>query len=273
MDDNRTCKLCEIEQPIVEFINKTTKETGRICRLCKNKKSADRYKMKRTDAEFRKNNSLRASQYKKELSGEKKEKYLERCRKCSNTPEKKQKALEYRIANKEKRKAYSKAFYLKQKESGYEFKPNSPDVMNKWRSANADRIKEYSRDYYINNIDTIKCKKRAYRKNNQDLIRAYNKEWRSKNPDRCGELSARRRARKRYATPKWLTEDDYNAIRAFYTEAQRLTLETGIDHAVDHIHPLLGELVCGLHVPWNLQILTKSENSAKGNRLLTEDNS
>jgi 5-methylcytosine-specific restriction endonuclease McrA len=186
---------------------------------------------------------------------------------------KQQKSREYEMRRKERRKLYNKEWYVKKKESGHIFKPTSPEAMKKWRIANSDKIKEYGKSYYSQNIESIKLKKINYRKNNKDLIRAYNKEWRSKNPDRCGELSARRRARKRYATPKWLTEDDYNAIRAFYTEAQRLTLETGIDHAVDHIHPLLGELVCGLHVPWNLQILTKSENSAKGNRLLTEDNS
>lgn len=268
--DNRICKLCSVEQPIVEFINKTTNETGRICRLCKNKKAAERYRIKREDPEFRKSNSERSKKYQKELSGEKRSQYLERCRNNANKPERKQQALEYRLQNKEVRKEYSRNLYLKKKESGHIFKPTDPDVMRAWRISNADRIKEYSKAYYNANMESIKTKKKRYRKQNQDLIREYNKSWRLKNPDRCGELSARRRARKRHATPKWLTDSDYDQIRSFYLEAQRLSLETGIEHAVDHIHPLLGEYVCGLHVPWNLQILTKSENSAKGNRLIIE---
>ena len=63
--------------------------------------------------------------------------------------------------------------------------------------------------------------------------------------------------------PAWR---DREAIAAFYAEARRLTAETGVHHAVDHILPLRGKLVCGLHVEFNLQILTRLANSQKGNR-------
>jgi hypothetical protein len=74
---------------------------------------------------------------------------------------------------------------------------------------------------------------------------------------------AKRRAARLQRTPPWA---DMGAIHQVYVEARRLTLETGIPHHVDHEIPLQGELVSGLHVHTNLQIITGSENSRKKNR-------
>ena len=57
---------------------------------------------------------------------------------------------------------------------------------------------------------------------------------------------------------------------AIYREARRLSKETGVAHHVDHIIPLKGDLVSGLHVEGNLQILTASENLRKHNRFVEE---
>jgi len=62
--------------------------------------------------------------------------------------------------------------------------------------------------------------------------------------------------------PSWLTDGQLEEMRLIYLEAKAKGLE------VDHIHPLNGDTVCGLHVPWNLQILSKAENCKKGKLLL-----
>lgn len=64
------------------------------------------------------------------------------------------------------------------------------------------------------------------------------------------------------ATPRWV---DYDALKCIYLDAAALSINTGIKHSVDHIIPLRHPLVCGLHVPCNLQILKLGDNSRKGN--------
>jgi hypothetical protein len=64
-------------------------------------------------------------------------------------------------------------------------------------------------------------------------------------------------------TPAWA---DLEAIRRVYAESRRLTLETGVRHSVDHIIPLCGRTVTGLHVAENLRIITLVENIRKSNR-------
>lgn len=67
-----------------------------------------------------------------------------------------------------------------------------------------------------------------------------------------------RKAKMLRAQPKWV---DTTALQVLYNEARR----TGM--TVDHIIPLQHPLVCGLHVPWNLRLLTRQENSSKHNRI------
>lgn len=67
-------------------------------------------------------------------------------------------------------------------------------------------------------------------------------------------------------TPKWLNSVDFVKIDMIYKNAQHLTKTTGILHEVDHIIPLQGKLISGLHVPWNLQVLTRTDNRRKHNK-------
>jgi 5-methylcytosine-specific restriction endonuclease McrA len=79
-----------------------------------------------------------------------------------------------------------------------------------------------------------------------------------------------RQAAKLNATPSWLTKDDWGEIEAVYIAARQTSLLAGFNCHVDHIVPLRGKDVCGLHVPWNLQVLPRRENIAKSNKLIGE---
>lgn len=71
-----------------------------------------------------------------------------------------------------------------------------------------------------------------------------------------------------WATPDWV---DNKAIKAIYAECKQRTLETGIKHEADHIIPIQGKRVCGLHVPWNLRVITKAANARKHCRFGDDD--
>lgn len=72
-------------------------------------------------------------------------------------------------------------------------------------------------------------------------------------------------------TPDWLTEDDIEYMTKLYIQAKALSESTGKQHEVDHIYPLQGKKVSGLHVPANLRIVTRSENRRKTNKLIDDE--
>jgi hypothetical protein len=86
-----------------------------------------------------------------------------------------------------------------------------------------------------------------------------------RNKDAANARKAKHRAAKKNATPIWLTKEHNQQIKNIYQRASELTEQTGESHHVDHIIPLTHDLVCGLHVPWNLRPTLGSENSSKCN--------
>lgn len=107
-------------------------------------------------------------------------------------------------------------------------------------------------------------RRRAYAKDPERFKKTVLK-WARDNPAKTAARNARRKAAKLRATAEWA---DYNKIAEVYNEAKRKEAATGMKWHVDHIIPLRGKTVCGLHVHENLQILTASENSRKGIKLL-----
>jgi len=135
----------------------------------------------------------------------------------------------------------------------------------KTRDGRFQRCKECKREYYQKNREEKIAYARKWHQQNKQHKLEYNKSWKKANLGLVNAKQARRRAAKLQATPKWT---DLEKIKEVYKEAHRLTKLLGIKMHVDHIIPLQGELVCGLHVPNNLQIITATENLRKSNKLL-----
>lgn len=110
-----------------------------------------------------------------------------------------------------------------------------------WRKLNKDKDSKY---------------KSEYRERNKERLKSYFKIWISKNRNSYNAYQATRKKRVKLATPKWA---DLDAIRNFYLNCPE-------DHHVDHIIPLNGKNVSGLHVLNNLQYLPKLENLRKSNK-------
>lgn len=128
-------------------------------------------------------------------------------------------------------------------------------------------VKEQKHKWYLDNqFKSRERMKRRYLLNKQEYLERA-KLWRSKNPEKTAYYTALRRALHKNATPKWLTREQKNEMKQFYVLAKELRWLSEEPLHVDHIIPLDNELVCGLHVPWNLQLLLRSENFKKGNRL------
>jgi 5-methylcytosine-specific restriction endonuclease McrA len=121
--------------------------------------------------------------------------------------------------------------------------------------------------YYERN--KIACKERASSRH-PDAVREYKRAWKARNKGAVAASVSSRKKHIRLATPHWLTKAHKKQIKDFYLEAERLKSETGIDHEVDHIVPVRGGIVSGLHVPWNLRVITAAENQSKNRRLIED---
>ena len=87
-----------------------------------------------------------------------------------------------------------------------------------------------------------------------------------RNKNKTNALAAKRRAKVLLRIPKWLTTEQQNQIKEFYSMAKELENVFPWKQHVDHIIPLQGKTVSGLHTPWNLQILSEKMNKQKSNR-------
>ena len=148
--------------------------------------------------------------------------------------------------------------------------------MSNCKSCNLQRTLQYQK----NNKEKVNARNARWREKNRESARALVRNWGIRNKDkkkeqvkgwkvvnrhRLTEAERNRQIRKLQATPSWT---DREAMTEVYEKAASLSLTTGIKHHVDHIVPIISKIVCGLHVPANLQVLPAIENIKKSNRFI-----
>lgn len=133
-----------------------------------------------------------------------------------------------------------------------------------YREKNREALLQADRDRYENNREELKAKSAAYKQRNKEYYLEYNRTYYKQNKHKFLAANSKRRGVVSQATPSWLSEEQKCEIENLYWFAQDLRAVSGETYHVDHIIPLQGKDVCGLHVPWNLQILPADINLQKG---------
>ena len=186
------------------------------------------------------------------------------------------------IKDPEARKAYQKAYALKNKEKAVlrvkewraanpgarteeasRYRENYPEQVlikaNRWIASNPEKAKENQRlsaaKQRAKKPEVIKARKLKYARENKHVVNA---------------AVARRKAAKLQRTPAWLSDFNKLKIQCIYSIAAMLTRENKEPWHVDHKIPLQGKLVSGLHVPNNLQVMRGVENVSKKNKYEVE---
>ena len=201
----------------------------------------------------------------------KRNKHYTTCRACRVQADR-----ERRQANPEKYREYTRNYLKDWRVANPE---RAADIDKRYRQKNADKYRENSKAWRLANPERASLLSKAWAiKNPEKAKEANNKrsiEWRKRNPEyqsnfykankqRYVAASARRRAAQESATPAWLTAIDKAMIQEMYDVSEARFIQTGIKHHVDHIVPINGKNVSGMHVPWNLQVITAHENLSKG---------
>jgi len=171
---------------------------------------------------------------------------------------------------KQKAKEYSRASYLRNKE-----KVNARS--KQWAEENAERMKELQAEWYLENKDKVKAQREAWAEANPERAKELQRQsrkrtgsgkaWKAENKHKVNAYASKRRACERNATPSWISEIDEFIAEEIFLQREDISSATGIKHEVDHVIPLVSEEVCGLHVWWNMRVITEFENRSKGNKL------
>lgn len=224
------CKICNEVKDDALFKYQKGKRAGLVCRKCDSEIKRSIYNSNADISTSYKNKSKEWYYNNLEKAKENAKIYRE------NHPELKDKKKQYRLNNLDRENTRSKEWYQNNKHTN-EYK----EYRENYVKVNKDAIDLMYRSYYSRNKQGILYRNSQYRKNNRGLLNAYYKCYKVKKINR---------------TPTWA---NLQKIAEIYKNCP-------VGYEVDHIVPLHGKLVSGLHVENNLQYLTAHENQTKSNK-------
>lgn len=267
------CMDCKVIKPLSDF---TTR--GNRCRPCTQLERIRKIQEKNPDFSFLQKKDLTPKHVENKVCGlcfkelEKDEFYKDKsspdglsyhCKSCT-----KERSVNYYRENKSVISENSKQKRRELKENNpEEYERLLAEARERFSKRDKDKSNECSRLWYKNNKEKANTIKNRWAVKNTDKVKAMTRAYRQNNKARYAFLANQRRARQIKATPAWLTEDEKEDIFTFYAVREEFSTMFGKKYEVDHIIPLQGKTVCGLHVPWNLRVVESSINNRKKNTL------
>lgn len=193
------------------------------------------------------------------------------CRGCANAMEKARRAKDPERENALARAEYHKnkgprLACMRERMKQPERAAKKRAQVKAWLDANPGKTAAYSAKHYRKDPEARKEAARARYTANSEKERARMMKNQRENLDVYAANEGKRRAAKNRATPAWLTQIDYEMMAVSYAMAKEMSDRFGYKFHVDHIAPLKGENICGLHVPLNLQVIPASVNISKSNK-------
>ena len=159
------------------------------------------------------------------------------------------------------------SFFCKNKSRSDGYASECKACEKAYREANKAKLCKYQKEYSVKNKDKTKARGDAWYQNNKTRCLKRCKQYRLDKPEVNRAVAGKQRAKRTKRNVQW-SDDELNQLvmSGYYEKAVLLSKSTGIDFQVDHVIPLQGKTVSGLHHYNNLQILTRSTNRLKSNK-------
>jgi len=166
-------------------------------------------------------------------------------------------------------KSFTEFYTSKTHKGGYHCycKPCESERSKTKNAINRERRLAKAKEWRKSNPDKANGAIKAWQERNKERYAKLIADWATNNRDKVNAKWMQREAGKKKRTPQWLTDEMKKQIEVEYSLANWCSNVMNESYHVDHIVPLQGKTVSGLHVPWNLQVIPAKVNQRKSNKV------